>query len=1000
MTKLLRVLVVPSFLSSARTKPIGKAVRLAIAVMMVFGVLASVLPSVPARAANLSYTTQIYNNGQPKQVTPTPLSFGPVSSTSVWAAGAVTVTVAGPIAEGYNPATGTPWPAGGGITVTASTVAVAGGVLSGSFTIADSPQGIYTVTLTSAGGDTATLNIAVLAAGEPLLTFLPVNFTFLNPASQNVGDTVQLSGTGTGGGAGAGGAGWGASEPIVVRMHSSTPISTTWPPSNTATGGGPSTGPVVASVLTTQSGGANSFGASFIVPERAGGLYWVLFQGSPNNGLGILQVNLYATRSPSSGPAGTSVTVNVTGAGKNVSGYTIRIVDPNSTTTDFAGVRVRTMASGLVSSSSGRFTATFAMPSISTGSLPGGKSGIRIYDPTDAIVFPPQAGPLYGAVTLDFAYTAQLALSPTSGPMGALVALSASGLSLPYTGYWGDIQIWMDGTTQLETIPSQLIVSSTGLLSGIARIPVQGVSNGPHEIQVRYNGIWTVFAAASFTVDPAAAVASVMPPAGTPGAKISVTGSNFNANSAITIKFDGEVRPSTPAVLTTDAGGSFAGSITVPSRADGNYTVLVTDAIGKPASALFTLNNGTGSLTLSPSSGVGATTASATGLTYGSPVTVTFDGKPAPTYPDQPVVTGTSAFPSLKIFVSLPTVTPGQYEIDVIDVTGKTARATFTVPSMAAGTTDATPGAVAAVDAWTKFPITVLNDALDPVAGATVYLINNGAGTTVQTGVTNAAGLLIMTSPVVSASTLYRIEATAGSVISPKRLVVSPSSALPLQAEVTMTNSNAGDAGAGPAYVGGKVSRFIDIATGQTTTIADGIGAFDATVTYDPAGVSVKAASGLGAFAPMTATLDAAGGTRTNVNGYQTGATPQAPVELFRLYPWLTGRKDIPYNITFHFNTLTRVSGGEVPPVADVVKTFLRGDANNDSKVTITDALFIAQYLAGMRGLGDSSMQVNPVNAATPMNDSATTGSTITIQDALVVAQMLAGLRDASYNLI
>ncbi len=576
----------------------SKTIRLAIAFMMVFGLIASVLmTSVPAQAANFTATTTIAGNGQPKQVTPTNLTFGPVTSTSVWAGAgaAVPVVAPGPISEGYNPASGTPWPAGTFVpTVATNTLAVAAGVLTGNFTTIDSPQGIYNVTITGPGGDTATLNIAVLSAGEPAITFLPVNFTTLNPLSQNVGDTVQLSGTGTLAGAGAGGTGWGASEPIVVRMHSATPIATTWPPAVTATSGGPSVGPVVASASTTQSGGANSFGTSFIAPERKGGLYWVLFQGSPNNGLGILQVNLYATRSPSSGPAGTSVTVNVTGAGKNVSGYTIRIVDPNSTTTDFAGIRVRTVASGLVSSSSGSFTATFAMPNISTASLPSGKSGIRIYDPSDAVVvFPPQAGPLFGAVTLDYTYTAQLVLSPTSGPMGTMVTLSANGLPLPNTGGLGDVQVTMDGQTQLETTPSQLIVSTTGLLSGIAKIPGESVIDGPHELQIRYNGSAVVWAAGSFTVSKKVA-----------------------------------------------------------------------------------------SLTMSPQSGVGAITVVAKDLTYGAPVTVTFDGKPVPTYPDQPVVLGTQQYPSVSLLISVPTTKPGKYEVKVTDAAGLSSTGTFEVPNL------------------------------------------------------------------------------------------------------------------------------------------------------------------------------------------------------------------------------------------------------------------------------------------------------------------------------
>ncbi len=66
----------------------------------------------------------------------------------------------------------------------------------------------------------------------------------------------------------------------------------------------------------------------------------------------------------------------------------------------------------------------------------------------------------------------------------------------------------------------------------------------------------------------------------------------------------------------------------------------------------------------------------------------------------------------------------------------------------------------------------------------------------------------------------------------------------------------------------------------------------------------------------------------------------------------------------------------------------------------LLDALFIAQYLAGLRGLGEGDGGVSAVNAATPRNDSPANGSEITITDALYIAQMLAGLRDAGYELI
>lgn len=199
------------------------------------------------------------------------------------------------------------------------------------------------------------------------------------------------------------------------------------------------------------------------------------------------------------------------------------------------------------------------------------------------------------------------------------------------------------------------------------------------------------------------------------------------------------------------------------------------------------------------------------------------------------------------------------------------------------------------------------------------------------------------------------------------------------------------------AYIAGKINRFFNLLSGDTVVFADGIGAFDAYLTYDATGVNMKYSAGVGPFTSVIAAMNTNGGTKTSVNAYQTGTALLPPAELFRVYPYLIGSKDNVYTVTLHFDTITRVGGLEVQQMADVAKTFRRGDANSNGSVNITDALFIAQYLAGLRELGETTTLVNPVNAATARNDSLTTGSSITITDALYIAQMLAGLRDASF---
>ncbi|MBI4331987.1 MAG: hypothetical protein HY673_11965 [Chloroflexi bacterium] len=595
------------------------------------------------------------------------------------------------------------------------------------------------------------------------------------------------------------------------------------------------------------------------------------------------------------------------------------------------------------------------------------------------------------------AAAATLTITPTSGPPGATISFNATGLP-PYAM----AVVRFDGQI-METSPSFLFGSATGLLTGTFKAPTQNITDGPKMVTVEVGGV--ALASAAFEVSSSLAAIFIDPSAGPSGAKITVTGLNFNPSSLLTIKFDGQTMLTTPSSIVSTPTGGFIASISVPAKGNGLYAVTATDAAGKSASGTFRVNAATGRLALYPEAGVGTVLLSGRDFTGGSPVTVYFDGQRVPTIPEVPTAsTGTGA--GFSAVLSVPTLAPGQYQVLVIDGAAVAGTATFTVPAGVGSGAQGPAGAdVPVLDKGARFPVTVLDASLNPVAGATVYLINNASGITLQMGVTSAAGLLVMTAPDVNNETWFRVESNSGSLVSPRRVMVLPGqapAAPALRAEIALTNHNVVDGGAtGPAYIGGRVVRLFDAVTGETSGITDGIGAFDAYATYGPAGITVKAASGVGSFAANTTSLlNTGGGGRTNITGFQAGAAPNPPAELFRLYPWITGSKDTAYTVTVHFNLVSRVGGGEVSQAGDVTKTFRRGDANNNGEVTITDALFIAQYLAGLRSLGEAGDQVNPVNSATPMNDSATAGSSIAIQDAMYIAQMLAGLRDASYTQI
>ncbi len=109
------------------------------------------------------------------------------------------------------------------------------------------------------------------------------------------------------------------------------------------------------------------------------------------------------------------------------------------------------------------------------------------------------------------------------------------------------------------------------------------------------------------------------------------------------------------------------------------------------------------------------------------------------------------------------------------------------------------------------------------------------------------------------------------------------------------------------------------------------------------------AARGSGPFASPTYDFRNATGT-TRIYGAQSGSAPQAPLTLAQVAPRIIGSSAIPQNIVLSFAGLTDVATGAGIP-ADSTRTYTvrRGDAKADGAITIADALFIAQQLAGMR---------------------------------------------------
>ncbi len=201
----------------------------------------------------------------------------------------------------------------------------------------------------------------------------------------------------------------------------------------------------------------------------------------------------------------------------------------------------------------------------------------------------------------------------------------------------------------------------------------------------------------------------------------------------------------------------------------------------------------------------------------------------------------------------------------------------------------------------------------------------------------------------------------------------------------------------GYAVVHIKINRIKTADTGETYALSDGIGAFDANVAYPAGKLKMTSITVFPPFEIGSVNLNARGGTMTFFN-YWLGTLigPVPPATLVDLRVRLEGTKDETTTAILNFRTIATVKGDHLPSASSATATFRRGDANNDGSVTIADALFINQYLAGNKAVGTTVSTINPVNAASVQHDDAS-GDKITISDALYLAQSLADLRDASF---
>jgi hypothetical protein len=260
--------------------------------------------------------------------------------------------------------------------------------------------------------------------------------------------------------------------------------------------------------------------------------------------------------SPTSGPAGTSVSIS----GVNFAAGSIAV------TFDSSPVQI---TGGSTQTVGGSFISSITIP---TGTAAGTHT-ITVTVGTDT-------------ATATFTVTASSTLAPllpASGVAGSDVTVSGSNFMVSYP-----IIFQFDSTTIPSPKSGDINTSTAGSFTSIITVP-QDATAGSHTITVT---VGTMSAMATFTVTASPSLGPLSPASGAAGTDVTVTGSSLMISYPIIFQFDTITLTPKSGDINTNTTGSFTSVITVPSDATaGAHTIKVT--VGATAlEATFTVSGG------------------------------------------------------------------------------------------------------------------------------------------------------------------------------------------------------------------------------------------------------------------------------------------------------------------------------------------------------------------------------------------------------------------------
>src|SRR5256712_500980 len=267
---------------------------------------------------------------------------------------------------------------------------------------------------------------------------------------------------------------------------------------------------------------------------------------------------------------------------------------------------------------------------------------------------------------------ATISLNPTSGPAGTILTVTGKNFASNSA-----VTILYDNNT-ITTEPATVTTDSTGSFTGSITVPSSSGA-GPHTVKATDASNHPASAQFSVMTTPVATI-SLNPTSGPTGTAVNISGSNFAANSGITISYDNNAIATNPVIITTDSTGSFTGSITVPSSIAGLHTVSAQDASANSASAQFTVT--TPAITLNPTSGPTGTTVNISGNNFvaNSGIAISYDNNAVTTTPTTVTSISTGSFTGSII---VPSSGAGPHTVNATDASSNSASASFTVKTPA-----------------------------------------------------------------------------------------------------------------------------------------------------------------------------------------------------------------------------------------------------------------------------------------------------------------------------